>query len=263
MTETTASGQLILEKRGHTAILTFNNPPANTWTPESLRELKAIVETLNADSDNYALILTSTSEKFFSAGADLNRFNHDDKGKAFEFATAFGEGFGALTKYRGVSIAAITGYAMGGGLEVALACDFRVAEQQAQMALPEASVGLLPCGLGSQHLPWLVGEAWAKRMILLGERIKAEQALAIGLIQELVPTGQALNKALELAAKVESQSPTSVRYCKELIMSARERPVAASFALERQLFVQLWDSEDQKEGVSAFVEKRKPEWKNR
>jgi len=263
MTETSPSGQLLLEKRGHTAIITFNNPPANTWTPESLRELKAIVEALNTDSDNYALILTSTSEKFFSAGADLNRFNHDDKGLAFEFATAFGEGFAALSNYRGVSIAAITGYAMGGGLEAALACDFRIAEQQAQMALPEASVGLLPCGLGSQHLPWLVGEAWAKRMILLGERVKAEQALAIGLIQELVPTGEALNKALELAAKVESQSPTSVRYCKELIMSARERPVAASFALERQLFVQLWDSEDQKEGVAAFVEKRKPEWKNR
>ncbi len=257
------STALLLEIRGHTAILTLNNPPANTWTPESLRELKSIVETLNADTQNYALIITSNSEKFFSAGADLARFNHDDKGLAFEFASAFGEGFGALANYRGVSIAAITGYAMGGGLEVALACDFRIAEQQAQMALPEASVGLLPCGLGSQHLPWLVGEAWAKRMILLGERIKAEQALAIGLIQELVPTGAGLDKALELAAKVEKQSPTSVRYSKQLIMAARRQPIDATFALERELFVKLWDSEDQKEGVGAFVEKRTPEWKNR
>jgi len=257
------STALLLETRGHTTILTLNNPPANTWTPESLRELKAIVETLNDDAENYALIITSNSEKFFSAGADLARFNHDDKGLAFEFASAFGEGFGALANYRGVSIAAITGYAMGGGLEVALACDFRIAEQQAQMALPEASVGLLPCGLGSQHLPWLVGEAWAKRMILLGERIKAEQALAIGLIQELVPTGSGLDKALELAAKVEKQSPTSVRYSKQLIMAARRQPIDATFALERELFVKLWDSADQKEGVGAFVEKRTPEWKNR
>ena len=254
---------LIVEKRGHTAIITMNNPPANTWTPESLQELKTIVLELNDDANNYALIIASHSEKFFSAGADLNRFNHDDKGQAFEFSSAFGDAFSTLSNYRGVSIAAITGYAMGGGLEVALSCDLRVAETQAQMALPEASVGLLPCGLGTQQLPWLVGEAWAKRMILLGERIKAEQALQIGLIQELVPTGEALNKALELADKVAKQSPASVRYCKQLIMTAREHPIGTNYSLEREMFVKLWDTEDQKEGVAAFVEKRKPQWRNR
>lgn len=255
--------ELLLEHRGHTAVITLNNPPANTWTPESLEQLRKIVGDLNQDANNYALILRSESEKFFSAGADLNRFNHDDKGQAFTFANAFGAAFEALTHYRGVSIAAITGYAMGGGLEVALSCDLRVAEEQAQMALPEASVGLLPCGLGSQQLPWLVGEAWAKRLILLGERVKAEQALAIGLVQEVVPTGQAFDKALELAAKVERQSPTSVRYCKQLIQAARSQPMNSALALERELFVKLWDTQDQKEGVAAFVEKRKPEWKNR
>lgn len=255
--------QLIVEKRGHTAIITINNPPANTWTPDSLRQLKAIVEELNADLDNYALILTSNSEKFFSAGADLNRFHNTGKDVAFEFATYFGEAFQALTNYRGVSIAAITGFAMGGGLEVAMCCDIRIAETQAQMALPEATVGLLPAGLGTQHLSWLVGEQWAKRMVLLGERLKAEQALKIGLISEIVPTGEVLNKALELAAKVEKQSPTSVRYCKQLIHAARHNPVDSNFPLERQLFVKLWDSEDQKEGVNAFIEKRAPQWKNR
>ncbi len=255
--------QLILEKRGHTAIITINNPPANTWTPDSLRQLKSIVEELNADLDNYALILTSNSEKFFSAGADLNRFHNTGKDVAFEFATYFGEAFEALTNYRGVSIAAITGFAMGGGLEVAMCCDIRIAETQAQMALPEATVGLLPAGLGTQHLSWLVGEQWAKRMVLLGERLKAEQALQIGLISEIVATGTVLNKALELAAKVEKQSPTSVRYCKQLIHAARHNPVDSNFPLERQLFVKLWDSEDQKEGVSAFIEKRPAQWKNR
>ena len=254
---------LKLEKRGHTAIITMNNPPANTWTPESLNLLRDIVGELNTDSENYALIITSDSEKFFCAGADLNRFNHDDKGLSFEFSYAFGKAFEALADYNGVSIAAITGYAMGGGLEVALSCDLRVAEEQSQMALPEAGVGLLPCGLGSQQLPWLVGESWAKRMILLGQRIKADKALEIGLVEEVVPTGGALEKALELAAMVEKQSPTSVRYCKQLIMAARSQPMSSAFALERELFVKLWDSEDQKEGVAAFVEKRKPEWKNR
>jgi len=254
---------LLLEKRGHTAIITMNNPPANTWTPESLNQLKALIAELNADPENYALIIASQSEKFFCAGADLNALNHDDPGRAFTFATAFGEAFEALANYQGVSIAAITGYAMGGGLEVALCCDIRVAEQHAQMALPEAAVGLLPCGLGTQQLPWLVGEGWAKRLILLGERIKADKALEIGLVQEVVETGKALEKSVEMAALVANQSPCSVRYCKDLIMAARNQPMGKSFPLERQLFVKLWETEDQKEGVAAFVEKRKPQWKNR
>ncbi len=256
------SNLLKLEKRGHTAIVTFNNPPANTWTPESLRYLQQIVLELNQDKDNYALILTSGSEKFFSAGADLNQFNHDDKGQSFEFSLAFGEAFETLTNYRGVSIAAITGYAMGGGLEVALSCDIRICEQQAQMALPEAAVGLLPCGLGSQQLSWLVGEQWAKRMILLGERLKADKAEQIGLVSEVVPTGTVLERALELAANTEKQSPTSVRFCKELIMAARDGDINSVYSKERELFVKLWDTQDQKEGVSAFLEKRSPEWKN-
>lgn len=256
------SDVLLLEKRGHTAIITMNNPPANTWTPESLKQLEVLIGELNADSDIYALIIASQSEKFFSAGADLNRFNHDDKGLAFTFINAFGSAFEALASYRGVSIAAITGFAMGGGLEVALACDFRICETQAKMALPEASVGLLPGGLGTQHLAWLVGETWAKRLMLLGERIDAQKALQIGLVEEVIETGTALERALVLAQQVEKQSPTSVRYCKQLIHAARTQPMTSAYALERELFVKLWDTQDQKEGVAAFVEKRQPQWKN-
>lgn len=257
------SDLLKFEKRDHVAIITFNNPPANTWTPESLGFLKRLVTELNQDDENYSLILRSESEKFFSGGADLVRFNHDDKGQAFEFAQAFGEAFDALANYRGVSIAAITGFAMGGGLEVALSCDVRICEEQAQLALPEATVGLLPCGLGSQQLAWLVGEAWAKRMMLLGERIKAPQAEKIGLVSEVVATGTVFDRALELAAMVENQSPTSVRYCKQLIMDARDGGInSSSYSRERELFVKLWEAPNQKEGVSAFVEKRKPQWKS-
>ncbi|WP_166424665.1 enoyl-CoA hydratase [Paraglaciecola sp. 20A4] len=256
------SDALQLEKRGHTAILTFNNPPAHTWTPASLLQLIDIVEQLNADKDNFSLVITGDGEKFFSAGADLNQFNHDDKAKSFDFSYAFGKSFETLANYKGVSIAAINGYAMGGGLEVALSCDVRIAESHAQMALPECAVGLLPCGLGSQQLAWLIGEQWAKRMILLGERINAEKALQIGLISEIVEKGQGVEHALQLAGNVGKQSPTSVRYCKELIMAARQQPLNSNFSSEREQFVKLWDSQDQKEGVSAFIEKRKPEWKN-
>jgi enoyl-CoA hydratase/carnithine racemase len=257
------SDALLIEIRDHTAIITMNNPPANTWTPESLNLLRDTVREFNRNDNIYTLILASNSEKFFCAGADLNRFNHDDKGAAFSFSDNFGEAFLELANFRGVSIAAITGFAMGGGLEAALSCDFRVAEQHAQMALPEAAVGLLPVGLGTQQLPWLIGEAWAKRMIFLGERIKADKALEIGLVQEVVPTGKALEKALELAKLVEKQSPVSVRYCKQLIMKARQQPVNAGYSVEHEYFVRLWDTEDQKEGVAAFVEKRPPQWKNR
>lgn len=252
---------LKLEKRGSTALLTLNNPPAHTWTPESLMELIDIVGDLNADTENRALVITGDGEKFFSAGADLTRFNHDDKGKAFEFSQAFGRAFEVLTNYRGVSIAAINGFAMGGGLELALACDIRIASENAQMALPEAAVGLLPCGLGTQHLGWLVGEQWAKRMILLNERLKSDKAQEIGLVSEVVSAGSVVDKALELAAKAEGTSPTASVYCKELVMAARNQPLSSLFEKERELFVRLWNDGNQKEGVSAFLEKRKPEWK--
>lgn len=258
------SEMIQVEKRDHVAVLTINNPPANTWTLESLGLLKTIVEDLSDDADVYALVITGQGEKFFSAGADLKTFADGDAGNANAMAQAFGQAFETLTRFRGVSIAAINGYAMGGGLECALACDIRIAEEQAQMALPEATVGLLPCAGGTQNLPWLVGEGWAKRMILCGERVKADKALAIGLVEEVVPTGESLEKAMALATMTGKQSPSSVARCKTLIMSARDgRSHDDSWRMERELFVDLFSTEDQREGVNAFLEKRTPEWKNR
>ena len=253
---------LLLERRGHTALVTLDNPPAHTWTLASLNALRDLVADLNADADVYALVITGGGAKFFSAGADLKVFADGDKDMAFNMAAAFGEAFEALSAFRGVSIAAINGYAMGGGLECALACDIRIAEEHAQMALPEASVGLLPCAGGTQHLPWLVGEGWAKRMILCGERVDAAKALAIGLVEEVVPTGKAAATALALAAKVARQSPSSVTACKTLIQGARSHPLVNSLPDERTLFLGLFDTQDQKEGVQAFLEKRPAEWRN-
>ncbi|PSF10738.1 enoyl-CoA hydratase [Marinobacter fuscus] len=255
---------LELEKRGHIAILTIANPPANTWTADSLAALKNLVEELNQDRDIYALVVTGQGEKFFSAGADLKTFADGDLARANDMAQRFGEAFAALTAFRGASIAAINGYAMGGGLECAMACDTRIAEEHAQMALPEAAVGLLPCAGGTQNLPWLVGEGWAKRMILCGERVDANKALQIGLVEEVVPSGQGLEAALKLAEGACKQSPSSIARCKQLVMSAREgRGHSDGWRMERELFVELFHTEDQTEGVNAFLDKRKPEWKNR
>lgn len=254
---------LQLEKRGHVAIVRMSNPPANTWTRDSLAALETLVADLNADPDVRALVLTGDGERFFSAGADLKLFADGDLGTAADMALRFGRAFTALAHFRGVSIAAINGYAMGGGLEVALACDLRVAESQAVMALPEASVGLLPCAGGTQLLPHLVGEGWAKRMVLLGERVDAAQAERIGLVEAVVPTGQALGTALEMAGRVERQSPSSVTACKTLLQAARTAPPETNLPLERELFIQLFSTEDQREGVRAFLDKRDPVWKNR
>jgi len=181
---------------------------------------------------------------------------------ALEMARRFGEAFETLSQFRGVSIAAINGYAMGGGLECALSCDIRIAETQAQMALPEAAVGLLPCAGGTQLLPLLVGEGWAKRMILCGERVTAETALRIGLVEEVVEKGQAKQRALELAKQVDKQSPSSVAASKKLIQGARHQPPMANLPVERELFMDLFSTQDQKEGVNAFLQKRSAEWKN-
>lgn len=256
------SDALLLEKRGHVAILTMNNLPANTWTAESLQALIDTVEALNQDMDIWSLVITSASEKFFSAGADLKLFAAGNREVAHDMAVLFGRAFETLSRFRGVSIAAINGYAMGGGLEVALACDLRIAEEQAKMALPEAKVGLLPCAGGTQNLTLLVGEGWAKRMILCGEQVDAPKALSIGLIEEIVPKGEALNKALQWAQQVGEQSPSSVTACKKLIQHNRYAPIAHGYIIERELFVDLFKTQDQREGVNAFLEKRKPQWKN-
>ena len=259
---TSPTEKLKLERDGHVAIITIDNPAANTWDVDSLPGLKKIVESLNADKDVYALVITGAGEKFFSAGADLKLFADGDKDVARKMADAFGEAFEALADFRGVAIAAVNGYAMGGGLECALACDIRVVEEQAQLALPEARVGLLPCAGGTQRLSWLVGEAWASKMILCGERVDAATAERIGLAQEVVPKGASLARSIELAQQVARQSPSSVTASKKLIRGARERAMNPQLPLERELFVDLFDTQDQVEGVQAFFDKREPEWKN-
>jgi enoyl-CoA hydratase/carnithine racemase len=247
---------------GHTAFITIDNPPANTWTPEGLRALESLVGTLNADRSVWAAVITGAGPKFFSAGADLKRFQ-SDKVLARHFIACFGATAEALMNARFVTLAAINGYAMGGGLETCLACDIRIAEAHAQMALPEPSVGLLPAGCGTQNLPWLVGEGWAKRMILTGERVDAATALRIGLVQEVVETGQGLAAATAMAERVATLSPRAVEYCKSLIHNARDGiPGRGGLAMERERFMDLFDHGDQLEGVTAFLDKRKPAWKN-
>ncbi|EEA00305.1 Enoyl-CoA hydratase/isomerase [Burkholderia sp. H160] len=244
------------------AQLTLNRPPANAFSPEGLDQLRDCIGDLNKNLRVRAIVITGKGPKFFSAGADLNQFATGSKEAALRAAAAFGAAFEVLQNARPVVIAAINGYAMGGGLECALSCDIRIAEQQVQMALPEPGVGLLPSGCGTQTLPWLVGEGWAKRMILTGERVTAEAALRIGLVEEVVAQGKSLEAALAMAARVLKNSPQATDFSKQLIHQARNGvPRPAALSVERERFVDLFSGPDQREGTNAFLEKRVPVWK--
>ncbi len=252
------SEKLRVELEGQVALVTIDNPPANTWDQESLSALEKLVDVLDAVPEVRALVITGQGEKFFSAGADLNIFTDGRRDTAALMSRAFGRAFERLSAFKGVSVAAINGWAMGGGLECALACDLRVVESQARMSLPEATVGLLPCGGGTQLLPWLVGEGWAKRIILCGERVDAETARHIGLCEEVTATGGAFGRAVEIAGSAARQSPDAVASCKHVIHHGRRSSL--DFHSERDAFVDLFDGANQLEGVNAFLEKRAPVW---
>jgi hypothetical protein len=162
-------------EEGAVALLTLKRPPANAFTPEGLLPLQRIIKSLNGNARVRAVVITGDGPKFFSAGADLNTFADGNREVARVAAARFGAAFESLQNARALVIAAINGYAMGGFFECALACDIRIAESHAQLALPETAVGLLPCGCGTQTLPALVGEGWAKRIILTGERVDAHR----------------------------------------------------------------------------------------
>jgi enoyl-CoA hydratase/carnithine racemase len=246
------------------AVLTLDNPSANTFTAAGLLQLQQCVRELDGNPAVSAIVVTGSGEKFFSAGADLKSFAAEDFPQAHLMAQRFGAAFTALQEARSVVIAAINGYAMGGGLECALACDMRIAEEHAQMALPEPAVGLLPCGCGTQTLPWLVGEGWAKRMILTNQRVDAATALRIGLVEEVVARGAALATAVSIAKRVAQLSPEAVAASKQLIHLARQGvPRSSALAMEREKFMALFDSDNRREGVNAFLEKRQPLWQYR
>ena len=255
---------LKLEISDRVAVLTLENPPANTFTAAGLLQLQQYVHELDGNPQVGAIVVTGSGEKFFSAGADLKTFAAEDFPQAHLMAQRFGAAFGALQESRAVVIAAINGYAMGGGLECALACDMRIAEEHAQMALPEPAVGLLPCGCGTQTLPWLVGEGWAKRMILTNQRVDAATALRIGLVEEVVARGAALETAMNIAKRVAQLSPEAVASSKQLIHLARQGvPRSSALAMEREKFMTLFDGDNRREGVNAFLEKRPPQWQYR
>lgn len=247
-----------LERDGPVALIAVNRPEAlNAFDTAHLEALLARLREVGADEGVRAIVITGAGERAFIAGADIKEM----QGKTPLSAKGFAElGQAVCAAIEGAPqpvIAAINGFALGGGCEVALACDIRLASDRAQLGQPEVGLGILPAWGGTQRLPRLVGAGRAKEIIFTGRRVGAEEALRIGLVNAVHPAGDLLPRARELAAGIAAQGPLAVRHAKLAIGQAFGE-TGGGFAQEAQLFALLFGTADQREGMGAFVERRQP-----
>lgn len=250
---------LKLNIEDHIAVLQIYRPEKrNAMDPASWAELDQAIKDLNAKQDVRVIIITG-HEKTFVAGADI-QWLHDRKPLDIYGLAVQDVLLNVYRSYKPV-IAAINGYALGGGCELALACDLRIGCESAVLGQPEINLGILPAGGGTQQLAKLVGLAKAKELIFTGDRIDGKEAYRIGLLNHLVPDDQLMDKAFELAKKIASKPPIAVQMAKIALNESMTADLAAGLALEKALQAVLFGTEDKKEGTSAFLEKRKAVFK--
>ena len=244
------------------ATITLNRPEAlNALNAKMLSELTMAFEHLSMAADVGAIILTGAGDKAFAAGADIKdmaglngmemqRFS--EKGRRLEDVMA------ACSK---PILAAINGYALGGGCELALACDIRIASDRAKLGQPEVNIGIIPGFGGSQRLPRLVGAGWAAELVFTGDSIDASTAERIGLVNRVVPHDRLMHEARALASKILAKGPAAIALAKACLRAAQEMPLAAGLAFETSAFGLVGTTQDKEEGIRAFLEKRAPSWK--
>lgn len=253
-----------LNKDGHVAVLKLERPEAmNAISGEMADEIVTRAEYVAGDEDVWVVVLAAAGDKAFCVGADLKEragFSLED---FYANRKQIRGMFGALRKIPQPTIAAVFGFALGGGFELALSCDLIVAEEGTQLGLPEARVGLLPAGGGTQLLTRKVGQARAKELIYTGRRVDAAEAHGWGLVTRLVPRGTAIGEASALGLEICGSSPVAVRAAKVAIDSAVGVPLDVGIEIEHEGWEKVITSEDRLEGIAAFNEKRNPEWKNR
>lgn len=255
-------GRTVLWTReGPVGIATLNRPRAlNALTVELLEELDRCLEEAERDPALRAVVLAGSGEKAFCVGADLKALaqEYDDAPGVNALVTALHRVFGRLEGFPRPVVAAVHGYCLGGGLELALTADLRLASDDARFALPEAKVGSMPGGGGTQRLPRLIGPSRAKELMLTGEPIDAGEAHRIGLVNRVFPAACLLGEATGVAAAIAQRAPLSVRKIKEAVNGSLDLPLEAGLELERACHDFLLDSDDRSEGIRAFVEKREP-----
>ncbi|MGG1674360.1 enoyl-CoA hydratase/isomerase family protein [Neobacillus sp. NRS-1170] len=253
-----------VEKHDWIAIVTIDNPPMNALSAAVKEEISEIFVDLNSDHEVLAIILTGAGQKAFMAGADIKELpQRIGNPNLFPQFMKNHEMFNSIDFSTKPTIAVLNGYTLGGGCELALTCDLRIAEEHAYIGVPEVKLGLLPGAGGTQRLPRLIGEAKAKELLFTGDHLSAEEALKIGLVNKVVPTGGGLEEAIKLARKICNNSPSALKNIKKAVDEGLELPLLNALEREAELFQDLFLKEDVKEGVQAFLEKRKPQFQGR
>lgn len=245
------------------AIVTITRPPVNALNREVMDSLEAAFEELAKDETVGAVIVTGAGEKAFVAGADITEFPNLNSSNGEKLALRGQEVFQKIADFPAPVIAAVNGFALGGGMELALACDIRVIAKNAKVGLPEVTLGIFPGYAGTQRLPRLIPAGKAKELIFTGEMIDAAEAHRIGIADHLTEQGEALNTAREIAGQILKVGPVAVRLAKKAVNTGLDQTLAEGQKTEAKLFAELCDTEDQKEGANAFMEKRPPEFKGR
>lgn len=252
---------ILTEIRNRVGLITLNRPQAlNALNNQVMREVMNALEAFDNDDAIGAMILTG-SQKAFAAGADIKEMADQSVQQMMDRDHV--AVFGRIRTIQKPVIAAVSGWALGAGCEVAMACDMIVASESARFGQPEVTIGVIPGAGGTQRLTRAVGKVIAMEMILNNRTLTAQEALQFGLVNRVVPVEGYLDEALKLAEEIASRAPLAVRAAKNMINQAYERTLADGLESEREEFYNLFASEDQKEGMQAFIEKRKPVWKGK
>src|ERR1700752_1190705 len=261
---TLALANVQYEKKGSIAYVTINRPKVlNALNTPTWADLETAFQDAKADASVLGVILTGAGDKPFIAGADISELAHVDAYGAEE-SSRFGQGVLDLIENLGKPvIAAINGFALGGGCETAMACTMRIAAEHAKFGQPEVKLGLLPGGGGTQRLPRLVGKGRALQLILTGEMINAAEAYRIGLVNEVVPAADLISRAETILGKISSNAPLAVKYSLEAVNKGLETSQTEGLALEASFFGLCAGTEDKREGTQAFLGKRAPQFQGR
>jgi len=256
---------ILVERKDRLAIVTLNRPKAlNALNRALLAELEAAIDELAADDLIGAIVITGAGERAFAAGADIGEFNTLPSARVAADLSLYGQAvFTEIEQLSKPVIAAINGFALGGGCELALACDIRLAADTARLGQPEINLGIIPGYGGTQRLPRLVGKGAAKLLCLTGDHITAAEAYRIGLVDRVVPAADLLAEATALAATLAGKAPVAVAAIKQAIDVGAGGTLADGLAYEAAQFGLVFDTQDRVEGVNAFLEKRPPTWQGR
>jgi enoyl-CoA hydratase len=255
---------LLFEKKNATAYVTVNRPKVlNALNIATIEELNAAFTEIRSDANVRVVILTGAGEKAFAAGADIGEIASLDEASGKELASRGQVAFNLIENLGKPVIACVNGFALGGGCELAMACTFRLVSENAKFGQPEVKLGLIPGYGATQRLPRLVGKGMAMQLLLTGEIITAQEALRIGLANEVTPSADLMPRAEAIAQKILANAPIAAQYVMEAVNKGMEMPLAQGSALEVQLFGACCGTEDKREGTAAFLEKRTAQFKGK